>query len=145
MQKITTFLWFDHQAEEAARHYVSIFRDSRITELSPIMVAFELGGQRFYALNGGPQAAFNEAVSLYVDCDDQDEVDRLWERLTADGGEEGQCGWLKDRYGLSWQIIPRALPRLLGDPDPGRAERAMQAMLQMSRIDVRALEKAADG
>ncbi|GAA0921276.1 VOC family protein [Nonomuraea longicatena] len=145
MQKITTFLWFDHQAEEAARHYVSIFPNSRITELSPIMVAFELDGQRFYALNGGPQAAFNEAVSLYVDCDDQDEVDRLWARLIADGGEEGRCGWLKDRYGLSWQIIPRALPHLLGDPDPGRAERAVQAMLQMTRIDVRALEKAANG
>ncbi|MGV9308902.1 VOC family protein [Nonomuraea sp. NPDC004354] len=145
MQKITTYLWFDNQAEEAANHYVSIFGNSRIVEVTPMMVTFELEGQRFLALNGGPQFRFTEAISLYVDCESQDEVDELWARLIADGGEESQCGWLKDKYGLSWQIIPKALPKLLSDPDPARAERAMQAMLKMSKIDVKALEDAANG
>ncbi|MFD1936078.1 MULTISPECIES: VOC family protein [Nonomuraea] len=145
MQKITTYLWFDNQAEEAANHYVSIFGDSRILEVTPMIVTFELEGQRFIALNGGPNFRFTEAISLYVDCESQEEVDELWAKLTADGGEDGSCGWLKDKYGLSWQIIPKALPRLLSDPDPARAERAMQAMLKMSKIDVKALEDAANG
>ncbi|MEU7896101.1 VOC family protein [Nonomuraea sp. NPDC049152] len=145
MQKISTYLWFDNQAEEAANHYVSIFDDSRIVEVTPMIVTFELEGHRFLALNGGPQFRFNEAISLYVDCESQDEVDELWAKLTADGGEDGSCGWLKDKYGLSWQIIPKALPKLLSDPDPARAERAMQAMLKMSKIDVKALEDAANG
>ncbi|MFE3452262.1 VOC family protein [Nonomuraea sp. NPDC059194] len=145
MQKITTFLWFDNQAEEAANHYVSVFGNSRIVEVTPMVVTFELEGQRFMALNGGPQFRFTEAISLYVDCETQDEVDELWAKLTADGGEESQCGWLKDKYGLSWQIIPKALPRLLGDPDPARAERAMQAMLKMSKINLKEMEDAANG
>ncbi|MET9339622.1 VOC family protein [Nonomuraea sp. NPDC003804] len=145
MQKITTYLWFDNQAEEAANHYVSIFGNSRIVEVTPMMVTFELEGQRFLALNGGPQFRFTEAISLYVDCESQDEVDELWAKLIADGGEESRCGWLKDKYGLSWQIIPKALPKLLSDADPARAERAMQAMLKMSKIDVKALEDAANG
>ncbi|WP_327089785.1 VOC family protein [Nonomuraea sp. NBC_01738] len=145
MQKITTYLWFDHQAEEAANHYVAIFGNSRVLEVSPMMVTFELEGQRFMALNGGPRFRFNEAVSLFVDCESQEEVDELWARLTADGGEDGSCGWLKDKYGLSWQVIPRALPTLLSDPDPVRAERVTKAMLGMSKIDVKALQDAYDG
>ncbi|GAA3474299.1 VOC family protein [Nonomuraea roseola] len=144
MQKITTYLWFDNQAEEAANHYVSIFPNSRVVEVTPMIVTFEIEGQRFIALNGGPQFTFTEAISLYVDCDTQEEVDELWARL-VEGGEESQCGWLKDKYGLSWQIIPKALPKLLSDPDPARAERAMQAMLKMSKINVKELEEAANG
>ncbi|MEV0630720.1 VOC family protein [Nonomuraea wenchangensis] len=149
-QKITTFLWFDNQAEEAAAFYTSLFADSRIVRVqrdgeagAAMLVEFELAGQRFLALNGGPHFTFNEAVSLYVNCETQEEVDELWERLTADGGEESQCGWLKDRWGLSWQIVPSRLPELISDPDPGRAERAMKAMLGMRKIDIRALEEAA--
>ncbi|MEU6722779.1 VOC family protein [Nonomuraea wenchangensis] len=154
-QKITTYLWFDHQAEEAATFYTSLFADSRIVRVqrngeagsgeagAVMLVEFELAGQRFLALNGGPHFTFNEAVSLYVNCETQEEVDELWARLTADGGEESQCGWLKDRWGLSWQIVPSRLPELIADPDPGRAERAMKAMLAMRKIDVRALEEAA--
>lgn len=157
MQKIITYLWFDQQAEEAAEFYTSLFPDSEILEVNrygdagpgpkgqAMMVKFQLAGQEYLALNGGPQFRFNEAISLFVNCDTQEEVDRLWEGLTANGGEESMCGWLKDRYGLSWQIIPRALPRLLSDPDTGRAQRAMQAMLGMRKIDVAALERAADG
>ncbi|MFI7130296.1 VOC family protein [Nonomuraea sp. NPDC050153] len=150
MQKITTFLWFDGQAEEAAEFYISLFKDSRVLDVTPgpagtaMVVTFELAGQRFIALNGGPEFKFTEAVSLYVDCDSQEEVDELWAKLT-EGGEESQCGWLKDRYGLSWQIIPTRLQELLGDPDPERAQRAMKAMLGMRKIDVRGLEDAADG
>ncbi|GAA2362898.1 VOC family protein [Nonomuraea africana] len=144
MQKITTYLWFDNQAEEAANHYVSIFPNSRVVEVTPMIVTFELDGQRFIALNGGPQFTFNEAISLYVDCENQEEVDELWAKL-VDGGEESQCGWLKDKYGLSWQIIPKQLPKLLSDPDPARAERAMQAMLKMSKINIKELEAAANG
>ncbi len=154
MQKITTYLWFDNQAEEAAEFYTSIFEDSRILEVNrygeagpgpagtAMMVAFELAGQRFLALNGGPQFRFTEAISLYVDCASQEEVDELWAKLT-DGGEESQCGWLKDRWGLSWQIIPQALPELLGNPDPAKAQQVMKAMLGMRKIDVSALEEAA--
>jgi predicted 3-demethylubiquinone-9 3-methyltransferase (glyoxalase superfamily) len=155
VQKITPFLWFDDQAEEAARFYVSLFEDSEITDVtrypegSPgepgavMTVSFRIAGQEFTALNGGPQFPFTEAISLYVHCKDQDEVDRFWSQLT-EGGEESQCGWLKDRYGLSWQIVPDRLGELLGDPDPARAQAAMQAMLQMSKIDIKVLEDAAN-
>ncbi len=153
MQKITPFLWFDDQAEEAVRHYMSVFDDSRIVETqrygeagpgkagTVMTIAFELAGQQFIALNGGPHFTFNEAVSLSVDCATQEEVDTLWARL-GEGGEEGQCGWLKDRYGLWWQINPRRLTELLGDPDPVRAGRVMKAMLQMKKIDIQALVDA---
>jgi len=149
MQKISPFLWFDDQAEEAANLYVSLFEDSEVTHVTPgpggraQWVGFTLAGQGFMALNGGPQYSFTEAVSFFVRCKDQGEVDRLWTQLT-DGGEEGQCGWLKDRFGLSWQIIPDRLSELLSDPDPDRSRRAMQAMLQMRKIDVQGLEDAAN-
>ncbi|HUR07530.1 MAG TPA: VOC family protein [Nonomuraea sp.] len=154
MQKITTYLWFDDQAEEAAEFYTSIFEDSRILDVnrygdagpgpagSAMMVTFELAGQRFLALNGGPHFTFTEAISLYVDCASQEEVDELWAKLT-EGGQESQCGWLKDRWGLSWQIIPRALPELLGNPDPAKAQQVMKAMMGMRKIDISALEEAA--
>jgi predicted 3-demethylubiquinone-9 3-methyltransferase (glyoxalase superfamily) len=151
MQKITTCLWFEDQAEEAARAYVSLFEGSEVTLVTPgpngetQWVGFTLAGQRFMALNGGPANAFTEALSLFVRCRDQDEVDRLWAALTADGGQESRCGWLKDRFGVSWQIVPDRLGDLLGDPDPERSQRAMQAMLQMRKIDIAALERAADG
>ncbi|YCK36021.1 VOC family protein [Actinomadura sp. ATCC 39365] len=156
MQKITTYLWFDNQAEEAAEFYTSIFADSRILDVQrypeggpgpagqAMMVSFELAGQRFLALNGGPQFTFTEAISLYVDCASQEEVDDLWAKLT-DGGEESQCGWLKDRYGLSWQIVPRALPELMSVPDPAAAQRVMQAMLGMRKIEIKGPEDAAKG
>lgn len=155
MQKITPCLWFDGQAEEAAAHYTSILGgDSRIVDVqrygtegpgepgSAMMVTFDLAGHRFVALNGGPQYTFSEAISFQVDCKDQAEVDELWAKL-SEGGEEGPCGWLKDKYGMSWQIIPRALPELLGDPDPERAGRVMKAMLGMKKIDVKGLLEAA--
>jgi predicted 3-demethylubiquinone-9 3-methyltransferase (glyoxalase superfamily) len=145
MPKITPFLWFDDQAEEAARFYTSVLPDGKMLDVGAMTVSFEIGGQRFTALNGGQQGwAFNESVSFVVDCATQEEVDRLWAALT-DGGEESQCGWLKDRYGLSWQIVPKVLPRLLGDPDPERAQRAMAAMLKMRKLDIAELERAADG
>ncbi|MFB7306391.1 MULTISPECIES: VOC family protein [unclassified Streptomyces] len=154
MQKIKTFLWFDNQAEEAANHYVSIFGgDSKVlgvtyyTEASPgepgavMTVEFRLAGQEYVALNGGPQFPFTEAISLSVDCESQAEVDELWAKLT-DGGEESQCGWLKDKYGLSWQIVPRGLSEALSDPDPAKADRAMKAMLGMKKLDIEALLNA---
>lgn len=157
MQKITTFLWFDDQAEEAAQHYVSVFGgDSRIVETSRyseagpgepgsvMTVTFELAGQQFIALNGGPEFTFSEAISLQVDCADQEEVDAFWAGL-GEGGEHGPCGWLKDRYGLSWQIVPRKLGELLGDPDPEKSQRAMRAMLGMKKLDVQGLVDAAEG
>ncbi|KAB8190316.1 VOC family protein [Nonomuraea phyllanthi] len=156
MQKITTYLWFDDQAEEAAAFYTSLFKDSRVLHVqrhgeagpgpagTAMVVTFELAGQRFIALNGGPQFRFTEAISLYVECESQAEVDDLWARLT-EGGEESHCGWLKDRYGLSWQLIPRGMEQLLSDPDPARSQRAMQAMLGMQKIDLQAMEAAANG
>ena len=148
MKKITPFLWFDDQAEQAMRFYVSVFKNSKVLSVSPgpngkaMSVTFELEGQAFMALNGGPQFKFTEAISLFVSCKTQDEVDELWAKLTADGGEESRCGWLKDKYGLSWQIIPTALMEMLGDADPGKAGRAMEAMLKMNKIDIKALRAA---
>ena len=156
-QKITPFLWFDGNAEEAMNFYVSIFKDSKILEVTrygeggpgpkgTVMTGrFQLEGQPFIALNGGPMFKFTEAISLFVDCEGQEEVDRLWERLTASGGAPSQCGWLKDRFGLSWQIVPSVLPRMLADKDPVKAMRAMQAMLKMTRIDIAALRRAQEG
>ncbi len=165
MDKITPFLWFDDQAEEAANFYVDLFTtrraahagggDSKILDVSrygeagpgtpgtAMTVSFVLDGQAFTALNGGPSHTFTEAISFLVRCQSQEEVDQLWAAL-SEGGEEGPCGWLKDPYGLSWQIVPDRLIELLGDPDPGRSQRVMQAMLQMSKIDVPALERAAE-
>jgi predicted 3-demethylubiquinone-9 3-methyltransferase (glyoxalase superfamily) len=154
-QKITPFLWFDDQAEKAINFYTSVFKDSKIVSINRypggpmegkvLTAEFELQGQRFLAFDAGPQFKFTEAISLFVSCDSQEEVDYYWERLTADGGEESMCGWLKDKYGLSWQIIPTALPQLIGGPDPEKADRAMQAMLQMRKIDVAELERAYGG
>jgi predicted 3-demethylubiquinone-9 3-methyltransferase (glyoxalase superfamily) len=157
MQKITPFLWFDGQAEHAARFYASLFPDSRIDRVTRapadtpsgpagtvLTVEFTLAGTRFIGLNGGPQFPFTEAVSFQIACKDQAEVDRLWAAL-SDGGSEGRCGWLKDRWGLSWQVVPTRLHELLADPDPDRSRRAMQAMLQMSKINIAELERAADG
>lgn len=155
MQRITTNLWFDTQAEEAAAYYVSIFNNSRIvnvahyTEAGPrqagmvMVVEFELDGQRFVAINGGPEFTFDEAISLQVNCETQEEVDYYWERLSA-GGEEGPCGWLKDKYGLSWQVTPTGMDELFSDPDPERANRAIQAMLGMGKLDLATLQRAAD-
>ena len=147
MNKITPFLWFDHQAEEAATFYVSIFNNSSITQVmragDKVMgVNFVLEGQAFHSLNGGPHYSFTPAISLYVDCETQAEVDTLWSKLSAVPANE-RCGWLKDKYGLSWQIIPCALPRLLQDPDRARANRVLQAMMQMKKIDIDALQAAA--
>jgi predicted 3-demethylubiquinone-9 3-methyltransferase (glyoxalase superfamily) len=154
MPTITPFLWFDREAEEAARFYTSVFPDSKVLEVTRygpagpgeagavMTVSFELDGERFVALNGGPQYTFTEAISFVVTCRTQDEVDHYWNAL-SDGGEEGPCGWLKDRYGVSWQIVPTALPELLGDPDPERAQRVMSAMLGMRKIVVEELEQAA--
>jgi len=144
MHRITPFLWFDGNAEEAMNFYVSVFPKAKVLSVSPMTVSFELEGQRFYGLNGGPTYRFTEAVSFFVDCETQQEVDTFWSKLTAGGGQPGQCGWLKDRFGLSWQIVPRALGRLLGDPDRAKAGRVMQAMLTMGKIDLAALQRAYD-
>jgi predicted 3-demethylubiquinone-9 3-methyltransferase (glyoxalase superfamily) len=153
MQKITTFLWFDNQAEEAANFYVSIFKNSKITNIARygdgapapkgtvMTVTFQLEGQSFIALNGGPLFHFTEAISLFVNCDSQQEVDDLWEKLVA-GGTPSRCGWLKDKYGLSWQIIPSALMEALTNKDPEKAKRSMQAMLQMVKIDIDKIKNA---
>jgi predicted 3-demethylubiquinone-9 3-methyltransferase (glyoxalase superfamily) len=148
-QKIKACLWFDGNAEEAAEFYVSVFKDSAVTSITPgptgaaLVVAFRLAGVEFLALNGGPQFRFNEAVSLSVDCRSQEELDELWEKLSA-GGSGGQCGWLKDRYGLSWQIVPAVLPKLLAGADRDRAKRVLDALMGMTKLDIRALEAAAD-
>jgi predicted 3-demethylubiquinone-9 3-methyltransferase (glyoxalase superfamily) len=155
-QKIIPNLWFDTEAEEAAAFYLSVFPNSRIRKVSHygeggprpagmvMTVEFELDGQRFVGINGGPEFTFDEAVSFQISCDDQEEVDHYWDRL-SDGGEEGPCGWLKDRFGLSWQVVPTAFEELLADPDPARAQRAMQAMFSMTKLDIAALRSAADG
>ncbi len=150
MQKITPFLWFDSQAEEAANFYVSIFKNSKVTNVTrqegkAFVVNFVLDGQEFIALNAGPIFKFTEAFSLYVNCDTQAEIDEKWNKLISGGGEESMCGWLKDRYGLSWQIIPPVLTKFITDKDKVKADRAMQAMLKMRKIDIAALQKAYDG
>jgi predicted 3-demethylubiquinone-9 3-methyltransferase (glyoxalase superfamily) len=155
-QKITPNLWFDTEAEEAAAFYTSIFKNTRIvnvahySEAGPreagmvMVVEFELDGQRFVGINGGDQFKFDEAVSFQISCETQDEVDYYWDALT-EGGEEGQCGWLKDRYGVSWQVTPSGMDELFADPDPERAKRAMDAMLKMRKLDIAELRRAADG
>lgn len=145
VEGVTPFLWFEHGAEEAARFYASLFQGSRVKSAGPASVAFNLAGQDFIALNGGPTYRLTPAYSMFVEVDAQDDVDRLWAALTADGGEESRCGWLVDRFGLSWQIIPKRLPQLLRHKDPKVAQRAMQAMLKMQKIDVAELEAAAKG
>jgi predicted 3-demethylubiquinone-9 3-methyltransferase (glyoxalase superfamily) len=156
-QKIITNLWFDDQAEEAVAFYTSLFKNSRVVSVarytdagpgepgSVMTVDFELDGQRFVAINGGPLFPFTEAMSLQVDCEDQAEIDYFWDALTADGGSESQCGWCKDRWGLSWQIVPGGMEELFSNPDPSRAKRAMEAMLGMKKLDIAALQAAADG
>jgi predicted 3-demethylubiquinone-9 3-methyltransferase (glyoxalase superfamily) len=154
VHKITPFLWFDDKAEEAMNFYVSIFKNSKVGSVTrygdagpgpkgTVMSArFQLDGQDFFALNGGPLFKFTEAISFFVNCETQEEVDELWEKLTAGGGTPQRCGWLKDKYGLSWQIIPKALGEMLGDKDPRKSQRVMQAMLQMNKIDIQRLKEA---
>jgi predicted 3-demethylubiquinone-9 3-methyltransferase (glyoxalase superfamily) len=159
---ITPFLWFDHQADEAARFYVSVFKNSRIVKIarygeagkefhgkppgSVMTVAFELDGQPFTALNGGPVFKISEAISFQIDCHTQDEVNHFWDKLSAGGDPKAQqCGWLKDKFGVSWQVVPSILPELLSDPDPARSQRAMTAMLQMKKLDIEALQRAHSG
>ncbi len=155
-EPFVTCLWFDGDVEAAARYYVSVFPNAEMGDVSyypdaagpmanqPLTASFTANGQRFVALNGGPQFPFTEAISFQVSCADQDEVDRYWDRLVGDGGQEGRCAWLKDRYGVSWQIVPRELMALLSDPNPARAGAASQAMMQMNKIDVAAVRAAAD-
>jgi predicted 3-demethylubiquinone-9 3-methyltransferase (glyoxalase superfamily) len=151
VQKIRPYLWFNDNAEEAIEFYVSLFDDSRVVKLvrgpddRVVVGEFQLEGQQFLALNGGPMYQFNEAISLFVTCATQEEVDTLWARLTADGGEPGRCGWLKDRFGVSWQVIPRRLLEMTSSPDRAAAGRAMEAMLQMVKIDIAKLEEAYAG
>lgn len=156
MPKITPFLWFDSQAEEAANFYVSIFKNSKVGEVSrygesgpgpkgsAMTVAFELDGQKFTALNGGPVFKFTEAISLVVNCENQEEIDYFWEKLSSEGGQEVQCGWLKDKYGLSWQIVPTILPELVKSDDPKKSERVMKALMQMKKLDIGKLKEAGE-
>ena len=156
MQKITPFLWFNGNAEQAAKFYTSVFRNSKMGEVrcygdagpgpkgSVMIASFSIEGVEFTALNAGPQFKFNESISFVVHCKTQEEVDEYWEKLTADGGQESQCGWLKDKFGMSWQITPDRLLELIGDKDPGRSQRAMQAMMQMKKIDIAKIEQAAN-
>lgn len=156
MRKISPFLWFDTQAEEAAKFYVSIFKNSKLGTVarygesgpgpkgSVMTVAFELDGQNFTALNGGPIFKFTEAISLVVNCEDQKEIDYFWEKLTADGGQEVQCGWLKDKYGLSWQVVPAILGELVKSDDPKKSERVMKTLMQMKKLDIDKLKEAAE-
>ncbi|HWB77311.1 MAG TPA: VOC family protein [Nannocystaceae bacterium] len=143
--KISTFLWFEKQADEAARLYCEIFPISKITHSTPQSTSFEIEGQRFIAFNGGPHYQLSPAISLFVSCNTQDEVDALWDRFIGAGGKESKCGWLVDRFGLSWQIIPRQLLELMSDPDPAKAQRVVQAMLGMQKIDIAALQRAHAG
>ncbi len=163
MQKITPFLWFDDQAEEAAKFYTSIFKNSKVGKIvrygeeaakisksgrppgSVLTVEFEIEGQKFVALNGGPLFKFNESISFVVNCETQEEVDYFWKKLTADGGQESQCGWLKDKFGVSWQVVPTILPELLSDKDAAKSERVMKAMVQMVKLDIGKLKAAAQG
>ncbi len=161
MQKITPFLWFDHQAEEAANFYTSVFKNSKVGKIlrydeatakaaggpvgSVLTIEFEIEGQKFTALNGGPDFKFNESISFVVNCDTQKEVDYFWEKLTADGGQESQCGWLKDKFGLSWQVTPTVLIEMLHDKDAKKSERVMNAMMQMQKIDIEKLQAAYAG
>ena len=151
MKKITPFLWFDTQAEEAMNFYVSLFKNSKVNNISrgpegkAFTVSFELDGQEFMGLNAGPHHKFNEAISMYVDCEDQAEVDYFWNKFISGGGEATQCGWLNDKFGVSWQIIPRQLGELMGDLDPEKSQRVMQAMLKMQKIVVADLQKAYEG
>lgn len=157
MGSVSTCLWYDGQAEEAAKFYTSVVKNSRITGVVPygdagpgskgsvMIVMFELDGQQFIGLNGGPEFTFDEAISVHLTCDSQEEIDDLWARLTADGGEEGPCGWLKDRYGLSWQVDSRALHEMIVSPDQEAAARATKAMLSMKKLDIQALQNAYDG
>jgi len=150
MPTITPFLWFDTQAEEAMNFYASIFKRSRVISVNRVQgrvlgVQFELEGQRLMGLNGGPHHKFTEAMSLFVACDTQQEIDELWEKLTADGGAPSRCGWLKDKFGLSWQIVPSGLGQMLSDKDPAKSKRVMDAMLQMSKLDMGKLQQAYDG
>ena len=157
MQKITPFLWFDKQADEAAQFYLSIFKNSKILHVSRygdagpgpkgsvMVVNFQLAGQEFTALNGGPLFKFSEAFSFVVNCENQQEVDEYWSKLTSGGGQESQCGWLKDKFGFSWQIVPTALGKLMSDTDPQKANRVMEALLKMKKIDIATLEAAARG
>ena len=156
-QKITPNLWFDMNAEEAANFYVDLFDDGRILNVarypegSPgpagevMTVEWELNGQKFVGINGGPQFQFSEAVSFMISCKDQEEVDYYWDRLTADGGKEGQCGWLSDRFGLAWQVVPEGMDEVFSDPDPAKAERSMAAMMKMKKLDIAELRAAAEG
>ena len=153
MQKITTFLWFDHQAEEAASFYTSLFKNSRIVSVSrygegapmpkgtAMSVTFELAGQEYMALNGGPLFKFTEAISLFVKCDTQQEIDHFWEKL-SEGGQKSRCGWLKDKYGLSWQIVPVVLGQLMSSKDPEKSKRVMQALMKMDKLDIQGLQQA---
>jgi predicted 3-demethylubiquinone-9 3-methyltransferase (glyoxalase superfamily) len=163
MQKITPFLWFDDQAEEAVKFYTSIFKNSKVGRIlrygeeaakvsqtgrpvgSVLTIEFEIEGQKFTALNGGPAFKFNESISFVVNCDTQKEVDYFWGKLTADGGQESQCGWLKDKFGVSWQVVPRVLIEMLRDKDSEKSERVMKAMLQMQKINIKTLEEAYEG
>jgi predicted 3-demethylubiquinone-9 3-methyltransferase (glyoxalase superfamily) len=157
MPTITPFLWFDTQAEDAATLYTSVFKNSRIGRIarygaagpgpkgSVMTVEFQIEGKSFIALNGGPQFKFTEAISFVVGCETQEEIDALWAQLTADGGKASQCGWLKDKFGLSWQIVPNALGRLMSDPDPEKSKRVMNALLQMEKLDLSKLQQAFDG
>jgi Uncharacterized protein conserved in bacteria len=161
MQKITPFLWFDHQAEEAAKFYTSVFENSKVGKIirydeaaakaasrpvgSVLTIEFELEGQKFTALNGGPVFKFNESISFVVNCDTQEEVDYFWEKLSADGGQESECGWLKDKFGVSWQVVPTVLIEMLQDKDSEKSERVMKAMLQMQKIDIKKLNAAYAG
>jgi predicted 3-demethylubiquinone-9 3-methyltransferase (glyoxalase superfamily) len=161
MQKITPFLWFDHQAEEAAKFYTSVFKYSKVGRIlrydeasakgagrpvgSVLTIEFEIAGQKFTALNGGPEFKFNESISFVVNCETQNEVDYFWEKLMADGGQESQCGWLKDKFGVSWQITPTVLIDMLNDKDAKKAERVMKAMMQMQKIDIKTLQEAYAG
>jgi predicted 3-demethylubiquinone-9 3-methyltransferase (glyoxalase superfamily) len=145
MQKITPFLWFDGNLEEAVTFYTTVFPDARVESMNPMTASFVIEGQEFMALNGGPQFKFSEAVSFFIRCETQAEIDYFWQHLVSGGGVENQCGWLKDKFGLSWQVVPNVLARYLGDPDRSRAQRVMQSMLRMKKLDIAALEAAYTG